>query len=358
MKKRILCGTLALLLICSLCACSLPVNLPDGNLGSEPAAAAMDGSTMQVSFFDVGQGDCELIVLPDGKTILIDAGESKSANDIISFLEEKGVSRLDYVIATHPHADHIGGMQKVIEAFDVGEIYMPKVEHDTKTYENLLLTIQEKGLRIHTAKEGVSLIDEGGVSAQFVAPCSDSYKDLNNYSAVLRLTYGDVSFLFMGDAEQESEDQITADVSADIIKLGHHGSSTSSSQAFLEAVSPSAAIISCGKDNSYGHPHEETLQTLDRLGVESYRTDQDGTVTVTTDGTAYRIETAKSKKTGSIALMPPVFHNSLTLRNFPFCHAPHCKQNAKQQDCANQQAQPSVCRKAGHNITGKRTPRH
>ena len=320
--KRMIFGAVTLFLLLSLCACSLPVNLPDNASGSEPAAAAIDGGTMQVSFFDVGQGDCELIVLPDGKTILIDAGESKSANDIISFLEEKGVSRLDYVIATHPHADHIGGMRRVIEAFDVGEIYMPKVEHDTKTYENLLLTIQEKGLRIHTAKDGVSLIDAGGVSAQFVAPCADRYKDLNNYSAVLRLTYGDVSFLFMGDAEQESEEQITAEVSADIIKLGHHGSSTSSSQAFLEAVSPSVAIISCGEGNSYGHPHEETLQTLDRLRIEAYRTDQDGTVTVTTDGTAYSIETAKSKKTGSITLMPPIFRNYINFAKFSVLPCP------------------------------------
>ena len=144
--KRIVSGALTLLLLLSLCACSLPVSLPDGNSVHEPAAA--DGGAMQVTFLDVGQGDCELIVLPDGKTILIDAGESKSADDIISFLEEQGISRLDYVIATHPHADHIGGMQEVIEAFDVGEIYMPKVEHDTKTYENLLLAIQEKSLRV------------------------------------------------------------------------------------------------------------------------------------------------------------------------------------------------------------------
>lgn len=303
--KRIVSGALTLLLLLSLCACSLPVSLPDGNLVPEKAAA--DGGAMQVTFLDVGQGDCELIVLPDGKTILIDAGESKSADDIISFLEGQGISRLDYVIATHPHADHIGGMQEVIEAFDVGEIYMPRVEHDTKTYENLLLAVQEKGLRVHTAKDGVSLMEEGGVSAQFVAPCADRYKDLNNYSAVLRLTYGDVSFLFMGDAEQESEEQITAEVSADIIKLGHHGSSTSSSQAFLEAVSPAVAVISCGAGNSYGHPHEETLRTLDLLGIETYRTDQDSTVTVTTDGTTYQIETAASQKTGSITPMLPVF---------------------------------------------------
>ena len=303
--KRIVSGALTLLLLLSLCACSLPVSLPDGNLVPEKAAA--DGGAMQVTFLDVGQGDCELIVLPDGKTILIDAGESKSADDIISFLEGQGISRLDYVIATHPHADHIGGMQEVIEAFDVGEIYMPRVEHDTKTYENLLLAVQEKGLRVHTAKDGVSLMEEGGVSAQFVAPCADRYKDLNNYSAVLRLTYGDVSFLFMGDAEQESEEQITAEVSADIIKLGHHGSSTSSSQAFLEAVSPAVAVISCGAGNSYGHPHEETLRTLDLLGIETYRTDQDSIVTVTTDGTTYQIETAASQKTGSITPMLPVF---------------------------------------------------
>lgn len=129
-------------------------------------------------------------------------------------------------------------------------------------------------------------------------PCADKYKDLNNYSAVLRLTYQDVSFLFMGDAEQESERQIIKQasegaLSANVIKLGHHGSSTSSSKAFLEAVSPSIAVISCGEGNSYGHPHAETLQTLDRLGITVYRTDESGTVTVSTDGTALQVQTQR-----------------------------------------------------------------
>ena len=278
------------LLLFTLCACSVPATVPQPSFTPD--------NTLQVSFIDVGQGDSELITLPDGKTILIDAGEAKTADALIRSIQSLGAGRLDYIIGTHPHADHIGGMAKVIDAFDVGAVYLPKVEHDTKTFENLLLAVKEKGLKINTAKAGVILLNEAGVRAEFLAPCADKYKDLNNYSAVLRLTYQDVSFLFMGDAEQESERQIIKQasegaLSANVIKLGHHGSSTSSSKAFLEAVSPSIAVISCGEGNSYGHPHAETLQTLDRLGITVYRTDESGTVTVSTDGTALQVQTQR-----------------------------------------------------------------
>lgn len=290
MAKKIIFIILAVLFLISVCACS-PAATPQ-QCSVKPSPVGSDGM-LRTYYIDVGQGDSELICLPNGQTVLIDAGDAKSADKVISFIQSLGVSRLDYVIATHPHADHIGGMADVIEAFDVGGVYMPKVSQNTKTFEKLLLTIKNKGLKINTAKENVVLLDSDGIKAVFVAPCRDKYNDLNNYSAVLKLTFGEVSFLFMGDAEKESEREITADISADIIKLGHHGSSTSSSKAFLQAASPAAAIISCEENNSYGHPHAGTLKTLEALGIAAYRTDESGTVTVITDGKTYKIETEK-----------------------------------------------------------------
>lgn len=246
---------------------------------------------IHAAFIDVGQGDCEFVILPDGKTILIDAGTADSAGRIINYIKSCGVERLDYVIATHPHADHIGGMAEVIKAFDIGQIYMPKVSTNTKTFERLLLTIKEKGLSVNTAKAGVSLFGVDGISACFVAPVKEKYDDLNNYSAVLRLCYNDVSFLFTGDAEAESEAQIDGNIKADVLKVGHHGSSTSSSKKFIERVSPKIAVISCGTGNSYGHPHKETLERLENFGIKYYRTDENGTVVVSSDGKDISVKT-------------------------------------------------------------------
>lgn len=248
----------------------------------EPAPA--DGTVLEVVFIDVAQGDSALVTLPTGEFLLIDAGEKKHAKTVISLLEEKGVTRLDYVIGTHPHADHIGGLAQVIGEFEVGRIFMPKASHNTATFENLLLAIKDKGLQVETAKEGVTLLDTPDLKAEFVAPCGEKYSDLNNYSAVLRLSYGETAFLFMGDAEELSEHEITADVSADVLKVGHHGSHTSTSEEFLKRVNPSIAIISCGKNNSYGHPHDTTVSLLERRNIKIYRTDELGNITVTSDG--------------------------------------------------------------------------
>lgn len=262
----------------------------DAVTGAEPGLVT-------AHFIDVGQGDACLVELPGGETLLIDGGGRAAAERLQAYLREQGVERIDHLIATHPHEDHIGGLIGVVEQFEIGKIYMPRVAHNTKTYEEFLEAIKRKGLRITAARAGVTMETGEGVEAVFLAPCRDDYKELNDHSAVLKLTYGPVSFLFTGDAELEAEKdmlQSGANLAAQILKAGHHGSSTSSSPAFLEAVQPEVAVISAGKNNSYGHPHREVVERLTSLGVEILRTDllgdivitveHDGTITVATAG--------------------------------------------------------------------------
>lgn len=252
----------------------------------KPAVVQPEGS-LAVSYIDVGQGDSTFILFPGGKTALIDAGEANYADRVISYLEKKGCQTIDYLICTHPHSDHIGGMKQVLETFSVGEVYMPKVSHTSRTYENLLQTIKRKGLSIKVAKAGVVIEPEAGVVITMAAPVLEEYEELNDYSAVIHLSYGDTSFLFTGDAEVLSEGDMLQSgqpLAADVLKVGHHGSSTSTSEEFLRTVSPRYAVISCGEGNSYGHPHREILQLLQEWNVKLYRTDYDGTVVAYSDG--------------------------------------------------------------------------
>lgn len=248
---------------------------------------------LKVHFLDVGQGDSIFIELPTNETILIDASIKDASNKIINYLREENVSKIDYVFATHPHSDHIGGMSAVIKAFDIGQIYMPKAVTTTKTYENLLLTIKDKNLKIKTAKAGNTIIDTDDLKLVVLAPNQDSYESLNNYSIVLKLTYKEKSFLFMGDAETLSEKEITGDVQADVLKVGHHGSRTSTNQAFLNKVNPSYAVISVGLNNDYKHPHQEVIDRLEKKNIKIYRTDQNGDIIFTTDG--YNIDVKVEK---------------------------------------------------------------
>ncbi len=223
----------------------------------------------------------------------------KSGSDrLTAYLKELGVDKIDILIATHPHADHIGGMVKVIQNFEIGEIYMPKVADDqvptTATYTKLLEAIQAKGMKINQAKAGTTIFSNGNATLEILAPNNSEYKDLNNYSIVTKLTYGNNRFLFTGDAEKESENEMLSegyDLSCDILKLGHHGSSTSTTNKFLTATSPAIAIVSCGKDNDYGHPHKETMNKLNNDHITVYRTDSDGTILAETDGNTYAITT-------------------------------------------------------------------
>lgn len=247
---------------------------------------------VQIAYLNVGQGDSTFIQLPTGETVLIDAGEEDDGQTVIQYIKNSGCVTIDYLIATHPHADHIGGMADVINAFTIKKIFMPQVSHTTKTYENLLTTIQAKGLTIQSAKAGKVLFDYGNLSAVFLSPCKADSADLNNSSAVLKLSYNDKSFLFMGDAEREAEEELLSggfSLAADVLKVGHHGSDTSTTRAFAEAVRPSIAIISVG-ENSYGHPAPAVLAALQAVGAEIWRTDEKGAAVVTFDGATLALE--------------------------------------------------------------------
>ena len=269
-----------------ICLCLLVVGCANPFVESDDktSVSTFSGDTLRVNYIDVGQGDSIFIQLPNKETMLIDAGEAYEADNVINYLNNLGIKKIDYVVGTHPHTDHIGGLEEVINTFDVGAIYMPKVSSNSKTFEDLLTTISNKGLKVKTAKSGVVVLDEDNLKLEFIAPNSDNYSNLNNYSAVLKLTYLDNTFLFMGDAETLSEDEITSDVDADVIKVGHHGSDSSSSVEFVKKVSPEYAIIMVGEGNSYNHPYQSIIDRYESVGAKVLRTDLDGNIVCDSDG--------------------------------------------------------------------------
>ena len=252
----------------------------------------------EVHMLDVGQALSVFLRAPGGECALIDAGERGDGEFVCGYLESQGVRKLDYLIATHAHADHIGGMADVVRQFEIGKVIMSDLpeglEPTTKVYTDLLGEIAKKGYKITLARPGTQY-NLGEAIFELEAP-NAQYQDLNNTSVVTRVTFGERGFLIEGDAELESERdmlRLGREVSADVLIAGHHGSSTSSSQKFLEAVSPQAVGISCGLGNKYGHPHEETLDKLQKLGCQVLRTDLCGTVRFYTDGQKLRIETER-----------------------------------------------------------------
>lgn len=248
---------------------------------------------LKVHYLDVGQGDSIFIELPNNETILIDAAESYQSENIINYLKNLNYQKIDYVIGTHPHTDHIGGLKDIINTFEIGKIYMPKVVSTTKTYESLLMAIKDKNLKINTAKAGTSIIDTDALKINILAPNNSTYTELNNYSAVTKITYGTTKFLFMGDAEKLSENEIKENVTADVIKIGHHGSNTSSSIDFIKKVNAKYGIISVGLNNKYNLPKEETITNWENSGTKIYLTSTNGTIRASSDGTNIKIESEK-----------------------------------------------------------------
>ena len=248
---------------------------------------------LKVHYLDVGQGDSIFVELPNNETMLIDAAESYQSENIINYLKNLNYQKIDYVIGTHPHTDHIGGLKDIINTFEIGKIYMPKVVSTTKTYESLLMAIKDKNLKINTAKAGTSIIDTDALKINILAPNNSTYTELNNYSAVTKITYGTTKFLFMGDAEKLSENEIKENVTADVIKIGHHGSNTSSSIDFIKKVNAKYGIISVGLNNKYNLPKEETITNWENSGTKIYLTSTNGTIRASSDGTNIKIESEK-----------------------------------------------------------------
>jgi competence protein ComEC len=247
--------------------------------------AAAKYHKMTVHYIDVGESDCVLIQ-SDGKSMLIDAGETGDGDDIIDYLKDQKVEKLDYIICTHPHEDHIGGMSEVIEEFAIGKVLMPNKTHTTKTFENLLDTISDKKLKITKPVVG-NEYSIGNAKFAILAPNHYDYgSNLNNYSIAIRLVNGKNSFLFIGDNETEAIEDILDNkqtLDSDVYMCGHHGSDTSTTKDLIKAVSPDYAIISVGK-NSYGHPGDSTLKLLNESKIKTFRTDENGTIVVASTG--------------------------------------------------------------------------
>lgn len=245
------------------------------------------GSSLKVIAIDVGQGD-SILIISGSHSMLIDAGTNRSADTVVDYIKDQEITNLDYVIGTHPHEDHIGGMDNVIGAFEVDKVILPDAQNNTKTFEDVLDAVSDKGLKITKPVPGTGY-SLGNASFTILAPNSSKYEGLNNYSVVIKLVFGNTSYIFMGDAESKSEKEILKkgfDVKADYIKIGHHGSGTSTSADLLDAVCPEYAVISVGKDNDFGHPAEETIQKLADAGTKIYRTDEMGTISVVSDGSS------------------------------------------------------------------------
>lgn len=241
---------------------------------------------MVTHFIDVGQGDC-ILVQVNNKNLLIDSGTSDSYTKVISYLKSNNITKLDYIIATHPHDDHIGGMASIIKAFRIGDFYAPKITASTEAFEDMIRALKSKGIKIKIARPNITLDLGPSATCLMLAPNKTTYKDANNYSCVLKVSYKNSTYLFTGDIQELSENEILNkgyDLHAEVLKVAHHGSNTSTTQEFLNRVWPKIAIISCGTYNSYGHPNKETLDKLKKLNCIIYRTDLDKNIVLISDG--------------------------------------------------------------------------
>lgn len=261
---------------------------------------------MKVHFIDVDQGDSTFIELPNGEAMLIDAGETDQADKVVTYIYTQGYDTIDYVVATHAHSDHIGGLPVVLDSFNIGNFYMTSAVATTSIYENMLNAVDESGAAVHDVMAGDVIYNEANLLIEVVAPKEIDYDEQNNNSVVIKLTYGDDKFLFTGDAEKSEEDGIWTNIKCDVLKVGHHGSDSSSSSNFLKKVEPSYAVISCGLHNSYGHPTDDVLKRLDDRNIDVYRTDLQGTIVFTSDGSNISVNVNPSEYT------PPVTTTTTT----------------------------------------------
>lgn len=247
----------------------------------------IEPSKLNILFFDVGQADCELII-SNGQTLLIDAGNSRDGEKIVNAIRGLGISRLDYVVGTHVHEDHTGGMSYIVDSFDIGTFYLPyNTTSTTNFYKKLLTSLTNKNMTITEANIG-DKFNVGETNCEIMSVDNSEPENINEESIVIEMSFGTQKYLFMGDAEKVNEDKRQWN-DIDVLKVGHHGSNTSSSQKFLEQVLPEISIISVGKDNSYGLPKDKILERLNKIGSTIYRTDNDGTIQLISDGNTNEI---------------------------------------------------------------------
>lgn len=250
--------------------------------GKNTVTVPMDG--LYVHYIDVGQGDSELVCC-NGEYMLIDAGEPEAADAVLEYLDRHGIDKLDYLVCTHSHSDHCGGLDAVVESLEVGTVFTSPYAGDSPSYEIFTDAVYDAGLELTVPELGESY-RLGEASFSFIGPVED-YDNTNDDSLVMRLEYGDTSFLFTGDMTAKAEKDLIKDgasLRCDVLKVGHHGSSGSSCYQFLYEAQPGIGVISCEKGNSYGHPHEETLSRLDDADVTVYRTDLEGSIVIFSDG--------------------------------------------------------------------------
>jgi competence protein ComEC len=282
--------------------------------------AVQPSQNLTIVFINVGQGDSILVILPNTRTLLIDGGEREGYGKVLATLQEHGLSHIDVVVATHPHADHIGGLVDVIKSVDVGEVLDSGQVHTTQTFEDFLDAIDTKQIPLRSVRQGDSIKLDPTVKIDVLNPpvnlldSADNEADFNDNSVVLKLTYGEFSALLTGDMEERNEARLvsenTTGLDADVLKAGHHGSQTSSSLPFLNAVTPEVVIISLGAGNTYGHPHQEALDRISAAGVERlFRTDIDGTITLTVNASNSEYYSILTENNGRIIVATAVSDN-------------------------------------------------
>ena len=281
-KKKITALLMSLSLVFSFYGCSSEVK------------TVVDDDGLTVHYIDVGQADAELLEC-GGEYMMIDGGNAADSSLVVSYLNDLGINHLKYVVATHAHEDHLGGLSGILSQYTADNVFCSQTSHTTKVFNSFKKYTENQGKEIQVPNVG-DVYTLGNSEIKVLGPVKET-NDMNNRSIVLRVTYGNTAFLFEGDAEREEEQDILnsgADVSADVLKVGHHGSSTSTTYPYLREVMPEYAVISCGKNNKYGHPHEETLSKLRDADVKVYRTDESGHIVIHSDGNDITVQTQKN----------------------------------------------------------------
>jgi len=290
---------------------------PTPQATKKPSTPITGNENLKVYFLDVGQADSILIQINNDENILIDGGNNADGKDIVSYLKYLNVTNIDTIIATHPHEDHIGGLDDIIDNIETDKIYMPYINDvdvpTTITYEDFLMSVMDNELIVYQAENGQVIYENDDIKLEIISPTEVKSGDLNRYSIVTKLQFKDTSFIFAGDATNDVNQYIMDNydddfIDVDVLKLGHHGSYTSSNMEWIKKTSPTYGIVMCGKDNQYGHPHKEPVDILNKNNSNIYRTDLNGTILIESDGKNLYIDT---KLTGDY----PLGHDKFKINN-------------------------------------------